>query len=90
MSVHYHLGKVNLVADSLSILSMGSVAHVRKKRKYLVKDVHKLALLEVFLMSISKSGVTVQNGEESSLVVDVKEKKESDPILLKHKGAVYN
>ena len=41
-------------------------------------------------MSISDSGVTVQNGEESSLVVDVKEKKESDPILLDLKVAVNN
>ena len=33
-------------------------------------------------MSISDNGVTVQNGAESSLVVEVKEKQESDPILL--------
>ena len=32
-------------------------------------------------MSISDRGVTVQNGAESSLVVEVKEKQESDPIL---------
>ena len=69
---------------------MGSVAHVEEERKDLVKDVHRLALLEVFLMSISKSGVTVQNGEESSLVVEVKEKKDNDPILLELKGAIHN
>ena len=28
MSVHYHPGKANVVEDSLSRLSMGSVAHV--------------------------------------------------------------
>ena len=38
-----------------------------------MKDVHKLDCLGVRLMSISDSGVTVQNGEESSLVVEVKE-----------------
>ena len=62
----------------------------RKKRKDLVKDVHRLARLGVRLMSISDSAVTVQNGEELSLVEEVKEKKASDPILLELKGAVNN
>ena len=90
MSVHYHPGKANVVADALSILSMGTVAHVEEKRKELVKDVHKLAHLVVRLMSISDSGVAVQNGAESSLVVEVKEKQASDPIFLEQKGAVNN
>ena len=33
MSVHYHLVKTNVVADALSRLSMGSVAHVRGRKK---------------------------------------------------------
>ena len=41
-------------------------------------------------MSISDSGVTVQNGAESSMLVEVKVKKESDPILIELKGAVNN
>ena len=41
-------------------------------------------------MSISDSGVTVQNGAESSLVVEVKENRDSDPMLLELKGAVHN
>ena len=53
MSVHYYLGKVNVVVDALSRLSMGSVAPDEEKRKELVKDVHMLALLVVPLMSIS-------------------------------------
>ena len=32
MSVHYHPGKANVVADALSILSFGSVAHVEGKK----------------------------------------------------------
>ena len=55
MSVHYHPGKANVVADALSRLSMGSVAHVEEKRKELVKDVHRRARLGVRLMSISDS-----------------------------------
>ena len=61
-SVHYHLGKANVVADALSRLSIGSVAHVEEKRKELLKDVHRLDRLGVCLMSISDNGVTVQNG----------------------------
>ncbi|XP_069154632.1 uncharacterized protein [Solanum lycopersicum] len=69
---------------------MGSVAHVEEERKELVKDFHRLARLGVRLMSISYSGVPVQNGAESSLVVEVKEKQDTDSILLEHKGADHN
>ncbi|KAH0719580.1 hypothetical protein KY285_015611 [Solanum tuberosum] len=89
MSVHYHSGKANVVADALSRLSMGSVAHVEEERKELAKDVHRLARLGVLLMSISDGGVTVQNGAESSLVEEVKEKQDNDLILLQLKGAVH-
>ena len=69
---------------------MGSVSHVEEERKELVKDVHRIARLGVCLVSISDSGVTVQNGAESSFVVEVKEKQDSDPILLEHKNTVHN
>ncbi|KAH0658050.1 hypothetical protein KY289_026798 [Solanum tuberosum] len=90
MSVHYHPGKANVVADGLTRLSMGSVAHVEEERKELARDVHRLSRVAVRLMSIADCGVTVQNGAESSLVVEVKEKQDSDPILLELKGAVRN
>ena len=54
---------------------MSSVAHVEEKRKDLVKEVHRLARFGVFFMSISDSSVTIQNGEESSLVVEVRKSK---------------
>ena len=41
-------------------------------------------------MSILDNGVTVKNGAEFSLVVEVKEKQHSDPILLELKNAVHN
>ena len=50
---------------------MGSAPHVEEQKKELVKDVHRLAFLGVRLMSISDNGVTVQNGEKSSFVVEV-------------------
>ena len=37
-------------------------------------------------MSISDNGVIFKNGAESSLVVEVKEKQESDSIFLELKG----
>ena len=67
---------------------MGSVAHVEEERKELAKEVHRLARLVVFLMSISYGGVTVQNGSESSLIAEVKEKQDSDPIMIQLKGVV--
>ncbi|XP_069146916.1 uncharacterized protein [Solanum lycopersicum] len=85
-----HVDVFTDLADALSRLFMGSVAHVEEKRKYLVKDVHRLARLGVRLMSISDNDVIVQNGEESSLVVEVKENQESDPIFLELKGEVNN
>ena len=39
-----------------------------------MKDVQRLARLLVCLVSISDNGVIVQNGAESSLVQEVKEK----------------
>ena len=41
-------------------------------------------------MSISFKGVIVQNGAESSLVVEVNEKQYSDHILLDLTGAVHD
>ena len=78
------------MADALSRLSMGSVAHVEQKIKELVKNVHRLTRLGVRLMSISDSGVTVQDVEESSLVIEVNEKQDNEPILLELKSLVHN
>ena len=69
MSVHYQMGKENEVAYAISRLSMVSIAHVEKEMKELVKYVYRLARLGVRLMSISDSGVIVENKAESSLVV---------------------
>ena len=87
MSVHYHPGKANVVADVLSRLFMGSVSHVEVERKELVKDVYKFVRLGVRLMSISHRGITVQNGVEYSLVVDVKEKQHTNSIFLELRSA---
>ncbi|WMV46216.1 hypothetical protein MTR67_039601 [Solanum verrucosum] len=54
MSVLYHPNKENVVADSLSRLSMGSVSHVEKYKKEFVRDVHRLARLSVRLVDLTK------------------------------------
>ena len=55
-----------------------------------MKDVHRLARLGVRLMKISQNCLTVQNWEECSLVVEVKEKQDSDPIFLELRSVVHN
>ncbi|KAH0652933.1 hypothetical protein KY289_030611 [Solanum tuberosum] len=88
ISVLYHLDKANVVADALSRLSMGSMAHIEDKKKELVRDMHRLARLGVHLVDSTKGGVTVHNGSESSFVMDVKVKQALDPILVELKESV--
>ncbi|WMV09654.1 hypothetical protein MTR67_003039 [Solanum verrucosum] len=57
--VLYHLGKVNVVVDDLSRLSMGNITHVKDGKKELVRDVHRLARLGVHLIDSSEGGVIV-------------------------------
>ncbi|WMV49632.1 hypothetical protein MTR67_043017 [Solanum verrucosum] len=47
MSILYHPGKANIVADALNRLSIGSTTHVEEEKRELAKDVHRLAHLEV-------------------------------------------
>ena len=43
MSVLYHHGKANVVADAASPMIMGSVSHLEKYKKDLVKDGYRLS-----------------------------------------------
>ncbi|KAH0652788.1 hypothetical protein KY289_030466 [Solanum tuberosum] len=61
ISVLYHPGKANVVADALSRLSMGSVAHIEEEKKELVQNIHRLARLGVQLVDSTKGGVMVHN-----------------------------
>ncbi|KAF3663931.1 putative U4/U6 small nuclear ribonucleoprotein Prp3-like [Capsicum annuum] len=53
---------------------MGSFAHVEDDKKKLVREVHQLARLGVWLVDLAEGSVSVQNGSESPLVTEVKEK----------------
>ena len=72
MSILYHRGKVNVVADTLKRLSMGSSAHVEEDNRELDKDVQKLSCLGVRFMDSTKGGILVTNRAESSLVSEVR------------------
>ena len=47
MSVLYYPCKANVVADALSPMTMGSVSHIEKAKKYLVRYAHRLVILGV-------------------------------------------
>ena len=68
MSVLYHPSKANVVADALSRLSMGSVAHVEDSKKKLAQEIHYLARLGVRLVDAEEGDLWVQSSSESSLV----------------------
>ena len=78
MSVFYHPGKANVVADALIRMTMGSVSHVEEDKENLVKDVHRLARLGVILEDSPNGGFMVHHNSKSSLVVEVKSKKHID------------
>ena len=82
MSLHYHPGKANVVADALSRLSMGSLSHVEEGKKEMVKDIHRLANLGVRLFDSKNGRVFFHELAKSSLCAEVKEKQVEDPILM--------
>ena len=88
MSVLYHPGKANIVEDTLSRVSMGSVSHVIEGKKELAHDVHRLARLGVRLFDSTEGSRVVQSSSKSSLVSEVKEKQYLDASLVRLKESV--
>lgn len=78
VDILYHPGKANIVADALSRKAM--MAPVEKQG--MIKDLHQLASLGVRLLETPDEELIVHNAVESSLVAEVKEKQDADPILL--------
>ena len=64
MSVLYHLGKDNVVADALSRMNIDSVSHIEEAKKDLMKDVHRLARLGVRLEDSLNGGFMVHHNFE--------------------------
>ena len=89
MSIFYHHGKANVVSNALSRLSMGSVSHVDEAKKYLVRDVHRLARSGVRLEDSLNGGFMGHHSSESSLVVEVKSKQHLyKPLMELKKSAL--
>ncbi|WMV38031.1 hypothetical protein MTR67_031416 [Solanum verrucosum] len=63
-------------------LSMGSVAHVKDNKKEFARDIHILARLGVRLVDFNEGGMIVHISSESSLVSNMKAKKDLDPVLM--------
>ncbi|KAF3661735.1 putative UDP-glycosyltransferase 85A1-like [Capsicum annuum] len=72
MSVLYHSGKANIVANALSRMSTGSVAHVEDSKKKLSQEIHQLARLGVRLVDSEEGDIWVPSSSELSLVFEVK------------------
>ncbi|XP_070010236.1 uncharacterized protein [Nicotiana sylvestris] len=68
MEICSFLGKANVVADTLSRKSMGSLAHLEACQRPLAREVYQLASLGVRLADYNEGGVIVQNRVESSLM----------------------
>ena len=90
MSVLYYPGKANVVVDALSPMTMDSVSHVDKVKKYLVKVVQRLARLGVSLEDSPNGGFMVHHHSESSLMVEVKSKQHLDQPLMELKESVLS
>ena len=90
MSVFYHPGKGNVVEDALSRMTMGSVSHVKERKKDLMKDVHRLARLGVWSKDSSNGGFMVHNNSQSSLVVELKSKKNLDLLFMELKESILS
>ena len=56
MSFLYHIGKANVIVNSLSRMKKGSLSHLNEAKKDLAREVHSFAMLRVRLES-SPDGV---------------------------------
>ena len=88
MNVHYHPGKANVVIDALSMMIMGSTAHIEEENKELAKEVHRLARLGVQLVDSTSGSVSVHPSNESSFVVEVKKDQYLDLVFMELKDSV--
>ena len=77
-----------MVADALSRVSMGSLAHVDGGDKEMAREVHRLARLGVRLEEVDNGGIVVVDGSKSSLVDEAKAKQDLEPSLLELKALV--
>ena len=85
MNVLNHPGMANVVADSLSRMTVCSVYHIDEVKKDLLRDVHRFARLRVRLEDSLNGGFMVHHNSESSFVVEVNSKEHLHQSLMELK-----
>ncbi|XP_070021978.1 uncharacterized protein [Nicotiana sylvestris] len=80
VDILYHPGKANVVDDTLSRRSMGSLSYLQPEKREIAHEVHQLASLGVWLLDSGDIGITLQDTATSSLVIEVKECQYEDPM----------
>ncbi|XP_070022304.1 uncharacterized protein [Nicotiana sylvestris] len=66
VGILYHPGKANIVADTLSHRSMGSMSYLRSEKREIAHEVHQLASLGVQILDLGGIGITLQNTKEKT------------------------
>ena len=69
---------------------MDHMSHIDYEKRKFVKEVHRLARLDLWLVDTPSGGVTVHSSSKSSFVVDVKAKPHLDPVLMELKDSVLS
>ena len=90
MSVYYQQSKHNVVAYTLSRLTINNISHIDDEKKELVKDLHQLARLCVRLKDSPNGGFSVHSSSESSFIVDVKANQHVDTLIMEVKDMVFS
>ena len=87
MSVIYHHGKANVVADDLSRMTMESCLSMQEWSSEICPQVD---LFECSMEDSPNGSFTIHHNSESSLVVKVKYKQHLDPLLMELNYSVVN
>ena len=90
INILYHPSRANVVEDTLSSTTMGSVSHIDEAKKDLVKEVHRFSRLGVRFEGSLNGVVVVHHNSESSLVVEVKSKQHLDQPLMELKESILD
>ena len=88
MSVLSHSSKNNVVADSLSKMTIGSVSHIDEEKKHLVKDVNWFCRVSARFDDSLNGGFMIHYNSRSSLLVKVKSKQQLDKPFVDSKESV--
>ncbi|XP_070040317.1 uncharacterized protein [Nicotiana tomentosiformis] len=81
IDILYHSGEANVVADTLSHGSMGSLSYLQPEKRDIAREIHQLANLGVRLLDSGGTRATIQDTTTSYFVNEVKERQYKDPML---------